>query len=132
MNEWSRELEYEVDNGVHLRKKTMEDLSNVGMTGGGGVATLKTKARGCSLLVCTNCAEGDASNTRHKDIPEKEIKWAEEMGEALALLSSKPRPPTTTFTDMKVCITTFTGLLWALFGDGATTIKSANYLSDYG
>ena len=54
------------------------------------------------------------------------------MAEALALASSEPIPPTMTFADLKVCIATFTGLLWALFGDGATTTKSANYSSDYG
>ena len=36
VKEWSRELGYEVDNGVYLGKKTMEDLINVVMTGGGG------------------------------------------------------------------------------------------------
>ena len=110
----------------------MEDPTKVVMTGGEGVVTLEMAARRCSLLACTYRSEGDASKARRNDVAEEESSRQRNMAEALALASSEPIPPTMTFADLKVCIATFTGLLWALFGDGATTIKSANYLSDYG
>ena len=68
------------------RKK--EDLINMGMTGGGGVATLETEACGCSLLACTYRSKGKASNARHKGVAGQESSRQRNMAEALALASS--------------------------------------------
>ena len=51
VKEWSQELGCKVDIGFYLGKNTTEDLTNMVMTGGGGVVILETAARRCSLLM---------------------------------------------------------------------------------
>ena len=117
MTQWATMLVLDIYQGVYLVKSTMEDIVGVKMSPTSHVAQFKTVEKGLSLLLCFNCSLADTNKSRrHYDVIYL-LATNRNLEEVLVFLATDPRPPPKSFHEMKLCISTYTAMTWALFGD---------------
>jgi hypothetical protein len=114
MEEWGHNYCTEIDT-IFFEQKTIEDIINLCFNPGKGIAQYCTCEQGISILVCR--PQGIAETERLRDVKHatEATRGTRTVKEANNLTTSKPRPPASTFHDVRRNIGTFCAFIHALF-----------------
>ena len=117
MEQWARKLGVELDRGIYLEQKTIEDIVNLRFNPGQGVAQFKSAEKGLSLLVCRSRTPEEIERVREREQAEQLTQATTVLEEALKLQRGDPRAPASNYFELKLNITSFCALVYTLFGE---------------
>jgi hypothetical protein len=117
MRQWARRNDVQINRSIYFEKATMDDITKMDFGPGTPTAHLHTAEQGISILTCRPRNGSEAADLRTKEQAVNSTHKNHTLAEALLLGKRDPRPPASTFHELKLDVGTFCALLWVLFGD---------------
>jgi hypothetical protein len=112
---WSHHIDR--DKSIFLEAKFFEDLVALRFNPGGPVAQYHSVARGMSMLACRSLTAMAAEFCREYEEAAESTRHTRSLDDLLKKNRGKIVEPAATYTDLKLSIGTYCGLLWTLFGN---------------
>ena len=103
--------------------KFFEDLVALCFNPGGPVAQFHSVARGMSMLACHSLTAMAAEFCREYEEAAESTRHTRSLDDLLKRNRGKTVEPAATYTDLKLNIGTYCGLLWTIFGDHCNYYK---------
>ena len=123
MESWARANHIELDKSIHLDSKFFEDLVALRFNPGGPVVQYQSAARGMSMLACRSVSAVDAEYARDWEEAEAHTKSTRSLDDLLKTSRKKTTAPAGSYSELKLNIGTYCGLLWSLFGQNCDYYK---------
>jgi hypothetical protein len=123
MDAWARTHHIELDKSTHFDSKFFEDLVALRFNPGGPVVQYISAARGMSMLACRSMSAVDAELSRDWEEAAAHTKNTRSLEDMLKVSRKKTAAPAGTYSELKLNIGTYCGLLWSLFGDNCDYYK---------
>ena len=117
MRKWARNHDVQLNRSVYFEKATMDDITKLEFGPGTPTAYLNTAEQGISILTCRPRMGNETADLRSKEHAVDSTLRNHTLAEALLLGKRDPRPPASTFHELKLDLVTFCALLWVLFGE---------------
>jgi hypothetical protein len=117
MRLWARSHDVQLNRSVYFAKATMDDIAKMEFGLGTPTAYLNTAEQGISILTCRPRLGNEAADLRSREQAVDSTPRNHTLAEALLLGKRDPRPPASTFHELKLDLGTFCALLWVLFGE---------------
>jgi hypothetical protein len=117
MKQWARSHDVQINRSIYFEKASMDDITKMEFGPGTPTAYLNTAEQGISILTCRPRMGNEAAELRAKEHAVDSTHRNHTLAEALLLGKRDPRPPASTFHELKLDLGTFCALLWVLFGD---------------
>jgi hypothetical protein len=117
MKRWATANEVQLNRGVYFDKATMDDIVKLDFCPGMPTAYLNTAEQGMSMLICRPRSGNKTADIRSKEQAAKLAAHNHTLMEALLLGRRDPRPPASTYHELKLDLGTFCALLAVLFGE---------------
>jgi hypothetical protein len=114
---WCRSHHIDRDKSIFLEAKFFEDLVALRFNPGGPVAQYHSVARGMSMLACRSLTAMAAEFCREYEEAAESTRHTRSLDDLLKKNCGKTVEPAATYTDLKLNIGTYCGLLWTIFGD---------------
>ena len=114
---WCRSHHIDRDKSIFLEAKFFEDLVALRFNPGGPVAQYHSVARGMSMLACRSLTAMAAEFCREYEEAADNTRHTRSLDDLLKKNRGKTVEPAATYTDLKLNIGTYCGLLWTIFGD---------------
>jgi hypothetical protein len=114
---WCRSHHIDRDKSIFLEAKFFEDLVALRFNPGGPVAQFHSVARGMSMLACRSLTAMAAESCREYEEAAESTKHTRSLDDLLKRNRAKAVEPAATYTELKLNIGTYCGLLWTIFGD---------------
>jgi hypothetical protein len=114
---WCRSHHIDRDKSIFLEAKFFEDLVALRFNPGGLVAQYHSVARGMSMLACRSLTAMAAEFCREYEEAAENTRHTRSLDDLLKKNRGKTVEPAATYTDLKLNIGTYCGLLWTIFGD---------------
>jgi hypothetical protein len=112
---WSHHIDR--DKSIFLEAKFFEDLAALRFNPGGPVAQFHLVARGMSMLACRLLMAMAAEFCQEYEEAAESTKHTRSLDDLLKRNHGKTVELAETYTDLKLNIGTYCGLLWTIFGD---------------
>jgi len=117
METWARANHIEMDKSIYLDAKFFDDLVALRFNPGGPVVQYQSAARGMSMLACRSVSAVDAEYSRDWEEAAAHTKNTRSLEDMLRVSRKKTAAPPGSYSELKLNIGTYCGLLWSLFGD---------------
>jgi hypothetical protein len=117
MELWARANHIELDKSIHLDSTYFEDLVALRFNPGGPVVQYQSAARGMSMLACRSVSAVDAEYLRDWVEAAAHTKSTRSLDDLLKISRKKTAAPAGSYSELKLNIGTYCGLLWSLFGE---------------
>ena len=114
---WCRSHHIDCDKSIFLEAKFFEDLVALRFNPEGPVAQYHSVARGMSMLACRLLTAMAAEFCREYEEAAESTRHTRSLDDLLKKNRGKTVEPAATYTDLKLNIGTYCGLLWTIFGD---------------
>ncbi len=113
---WCRKCNIERDKSIFLKQSFFDDLVKLCFNPGGPVAQYDSVDRGISMLVCQSLSAAEVELQRGYEEATELTKSTRRLKDLLKE-KNKITMPAQNFMKLKLNMSTFCALLWALFGD---------------
>jgi len=120
---WCRSHHIDRDKSIFLEEKFLEDLVALRFNPGGPVVQYHSVARGMSMLTCRSLTAMAAEFCREYEEAAESTRHTRNLDDLLKKNRGKTVQPAATYTDLKLNIGTYCGLLWTIFGDHCNYYK---------
>ena len=120
---WCRSHHIDRDKSIFLESKFFEDLVAMRFNPGGPVAQFHSVAWGMLMLACRSLTAVDAEFFREYEEAAADTKHSRSLDDLLKRNCGKTVEPAATYTNLKLNIGTYCGLLWTIFGDHCVYYK---------
>jgi len=117
MESWARVNHIELDKSIHLDSKFFNDLVALRFNPGGQVVQYQSAARGMSMLACQSVSAVDAEYSRDWEEAVAHTKSTRSLDDLLKISRKKTVAPAGSYSEIKLNIGMYCGLLWSLFGE---------------
>lgn len=117
MKKWEKKNQVPMNRGIYFDKATMDDISKMDFCPGTPTAYLNTAEQGISILICRPRTGNETADIRSKEQAALLTARNHTLTDALLLGRRDPRPPATTYQELKLDLGTFCALLAVLFGE---------------
>jgi len=114
---WCRSHHLDHDKSIFLEAKFFEDLVVMRFNPGGPVVQYHSVARGMSMLACHLLTAMAAEFCWEYEEAAESTRHTRSLDNLLKKNRGMTAEPTATYTDLKLNIGTYCGLLWTIFGD---------------
>ncbi len=114
---WCRSHHIDHDKSIFLEAKFSVDLVALRFNPGGPVAQFHSVAWGMSMLVCHLLMAMAAEFCREYEEAAESTRHTRSLDDLLKRNRGKTVEPASTYTDLKLNIGTYCGLLWTIFGN---------------
>jgi hypothetical protein len=114
---WCRSHHIDHNKSIFLEAKFFKDLVALRCNPGGAVAQYHSVARGMSMLACRSLTAMAAEFCREYEEAAENTRHTRSLDDLLKKNRGKTVEPAATYTDLKLNIGTYCGLLWTIFGD---------------
>ncbi len=115
--QWCRSHHIDRDKSIFLEAKFFEDLVALRFNPGGPVAQYHSVTRGMSMLACRSLSAMAAEFCREYEEAAESTRHTQSIDNLLKKNRAKTVEHAATYTDLKLNIGTYCGLLWTIFGD---------------
>ena len=106
----------ERDKSIFLKQQYLDDLVKLRFNPGGRVAQYESADKGISMLVCRSLSAAEVENLRGFEDSSEQTRSTRQLDEILKE-KSKTTLPAQNYMELKLNLSTFCALLWALFGE---------------
>ncbi len=120
---WCRSHHIDRGKSISLEAKFFEDLVALRFNPGGPVAQFHSVAQGMSMLACLLLTAMSAKFCREYEEAAESTRHTRSLNDLLKRNHGKTVEPAETYTDLKLNIGTYCGLLWTIFGDHCNYYK---------
>jgi hypothetical protein len=120
---WCRSHHIDRDKSIFLEAKFFEDLVALRFNPGGPVAQYHSVARGMSMLACRSLTAMAAEFCWEYEEAAESTRHTRSLDDLLKKNHDKTVEPASTYTDLKLNIGTYCGLLWTIFGNHCNYYK---------
>jgi len=114
---WCQSHHIDRDKSIFLEEKFFENLVALRFNPRGPVAQFHSVARGVSMLACGSLTAMAAEFCREYEEVAESTRHTRSLDDLLKRNRGKTVEPAATYTDLKLNIGTYCGLLWTIFGD---------------
>ncbi len=116
MKSWARTNHIELDKSIHFDSKFFDDLVALQFNPGGPVVQYQSAGRGMSMLACRSVSAVDAEYAQDWEEAAAHTMSTCSLDELLKTSRKKTATPTGSYSELKLNIGTYCGLLRSLFG----------------
>ena len=106
----------ERDKSIFLKQQYLDDLVKLRFNPGGRVAQYESADKGISMLVCQSLSAAEVENLRGYEDSSEQTRSTRQLDKILKE-KSKTTLPAQNYMELKLNLSTFCALLWALFGE---------------
>ncbi len=123
MKHWSYDHRIPIVTSIYLEGKRIKAIVKLKFYPGEGVVHILSASKGLSIMSCQGCMSTKTKHIRKQEETIAAMENTSQVDELLRLSKGVTRAPADNFWELKVNITTFTSLVWVLFGSESNYYK---------